>query len=167
MLAAKGTGVSSGIAEGTLFYYKRASKNTDKKAGTPDEELARWKEASASAAVELDALAEKTRATLGEEAATLFETHRMMLDDLDYTDRITELIQSGGYSAEAAVDVAGKEFSEMFAKMDDDYMKARSVDVLDISNRVVNILSGSGEANDFGGKPVIIAADDLTPSETV
>ena len=55
MLAAKGTGVSSGIAEGTLFYYKRASKNTDKKAGTPDEELARWKEASASSAVELDA----------------------------------------------------------------------------------------------------------------
>ena len=97
----------------------------------------------------------------------LFETHRMMLDDLDYTDRITELIQSDGYSAEAAVDAAGKEFSEMFAMMDDDYMKARSVDVLDISNRVVNILSGSGEANDFGGKPVIIAADDLTPSETV
>lgn len=167
MLAAKGTGVSSGIAEGTLFYYKRASKNTDKKAGTPDEKLARWKEASASAAVELDTLAEKTRATLGEEAATLFETHRMMLDDLDYTDRITELIQSDGYSAEAAVDAAGKEFSEMFAMMDDDYMKARSVDVFDISNRVVNILSGSGEVNDFGGKPVIIAADDLTSSETV
>lgn len=96
----------------------------------------------------------------------LFETHRMMLDDLDYTDRITELITAEKYSAEAAVTAAGKEFSEMFAAMDDDYMKARSVDVTDISNRVVSILNGSG----YGAvldKPSVILADDLTPSETV
>ncbi len=91
----------------------------------------------------------------------LFETHRMMLDDLDYTDRISELITSEKYSAEAAVRTAGKEFSEMFATMDDDYMKARSVDVTDISNRVISVLSGRGDEFTLD-KPSIILADDLT-----
>lgn len=167
MIAIKGTGVSAGIAEGTVFCYKRASASAEtKRADDPKTELERWKNASDKAAAQLDDLAEKTRTEIGYEAAMLFETHRMMLDDLDYTDRITELITAEKYSAEAAVTAAGKEFSEMFAAMDDDYMKARSVDVTDISNRVVSILNGSG----YGAvldKPSVILADDLTPSETV
>ena len=167
MIAIKGTGVSAGIAEGTVFCYKRASASAEtKRADDPKTELERWKNASDKAAAQLDALAEKTRTEIGDEAAMLFETHRMMLDDLDYTDRITELITAEKYSAEAAVTAAGKGFSEMFAAMDDDYMKARSVDVTDISNRVVSILNGSG----YGAvldKPSVILADDLTPSETV
>ena len=167
MIAIKGTGVSAGIAEGTVFCYKRASASAEtKRADGPKTELERWKNASDKAAAQLDTLAEKTRTEIGDEAAMLFETHRMMLDDLDYTDRITELIAAEKYSAEAAVTVAGKEFSEMFAAMDDDYMKARSVDVTDISNRVVSILNCSG----YGAvldKPSVILADDLTPSETV
>ena len=167
MIAIKGTGVSSGIAEGTVFCYKRASASAvTKRADDPKTELERWKNASDKAVAQLNALAEKTRTEIGDEAAMLFETHRMMLDDLDYTDRITELITAEKYSAEAAVTAAGKEFSEMFAAMDDDYMKARSVDVTDISNRVVSILNGSG----YGAvldKPSVILADDLTPSETV
>ncbi len=167
MIAIKGTGVSAGIAEGTVFCYKRSSASAEtKRADDPKTELERWKNASDKAAAQLDALAEKTRTEIGDEAAMLFETHRMMLDDLDYTDRITELITAEKYSAESAVTAAGKEFSEMFAAMDDDYMKARSVDVTDISNRVVSILNGSG----YGAvldKPSVILADDLTPSETV
>lgn len=167
MIAIKGTGVSAGIAEGTVFCYKRASASAEtKRADDPKTELERWKNASDKAAAQLDALAEKTRTEIGDEAAMLFETHRMMLDDLDYTDRITELITAEKYSAEAAVTAADKKFSEMFAAMDDDYMKARSVDVTDISNRVVSILNGSG----YGAvldKPSVILADDLTPSETV
>lgn len=167
MIAVKGTGVSAGIAEGTIFCYRRASEvNEAEKAADPKKELERWKSASEQAAAQLEALAEKTRAEIGDEAAMLFETHRMMLDDLDYTDRITELITAEGYSAQAAVAAAGKEFSEMFAAMDDDYMKARSVDVTDISNRVISVLNGNGYGASLE-KPSIILADDLTPSETV
>ena len=162
MIAIKGTGVSGGIAEGSIFCYKRVSTVAEKKqAADPSKELERWKKAAA----ELDALAEKTRAEIDEEAM-LFETHRMMLDDLDYTDRIEELITSEKYSAEKAVDTAGKEFSEMFAAMDDDYMRARSIDVTDISNRVVSVLSGTNNETSID-KPSVILADDLTPSETV
>lgn len=167
MIAIKGTGVSAGIAEGPILYYKRTTIISYKKqAADPEKELQLWKAATEQAAAQLDALAEKTRAEIGDEAALLFETHRMMLEDLDYTDRIEELITSEKYSAEAAVEASGKEFSEMFAAMDDDYMKARSVDVTDISNRVIAILSGSTNENTLE-KPVIILADDLTPSETV
>lgn len=167
MIAIKGTGVSGGIAEGSIFCYKRVSAVTEaKQAADAEKELERWKSASEKAAAELDALAEKTRTEIGDEAAMLFETHRMMLDDLDYTDRISELITSEKYSTEAAVRTAGKEFSEMFAAMDDDYMRARSVDVTDISNRVISVLSGRGDEFTLD-KPSIILADDLTPSETV
>ena len=168
MKAIKGTGVSGGIAEGPIFCYKRAKVTSHAaQAGDTEKEVARWEAASAQAAAQLDALTEKTRAEIGEEAAMLFETHRMMLDDLDYTDRIRALLTEEKYSAPAAVETAGKEFSEMFAAMDDDYMRARSVDVLDISNRVIGILNGTGDENAVLNRPVIILADDLTPSETV
>ncbi len=168
MIAIKGTGVSGGIAEGPIFCYKRSTgSSNERQAQGAEVELSRYNAATEQAAAQLDALAEKTRKEIGDEAAILFETHRMMLEDLDYTDRITELINDSNVTAETAVDTAGKEFSEMFAAMDDDYMKARSVDVTDISNRVISILSGENEDNNSLDKPVIILADDLTPSETV
>lgn len=167
MMAIQGTGVSAGIAEGPLFCYRRAAKATAHAAASPEEELARWRAASARAAAALESLAEKTRTEIGDEAALLFETHRLMLDDLDYTDRITALITEESCSAETAVERAGQEFAAMFAAMDDDYMKARSVDVIDISNRVVALLNGdTGEGQSLDA-PSIILADDLTPSETV
>lgn len=167
MIAIKGTGVSGGIAEGPVFIYKRMQVvHDDKQAADPEKELERWKAASEKAAAQLDEIAEKTRAEIGEEAAVLFETHRMMLEDLDYTDRIAELITGEKYSAETAVDTAGKEFAAMFSAMDDDYMRARSVDVIDISNRVITVLNGCINENSLD-KPSIILADDLTPSETV
>lgn len=168
MIAIKGTGVSGGIAEGPIFCYKRSTGSlNERQAQGAEVELSRYNAATEQAAAQLDALAEKTRKEIGDEAAILFETHRMMLEDLDYTDRIAELINDSNVTAETAVETAGKEFSEMFAAMDDDYMKARSVDVTDISNRVISILSGENENNNSPDKPVIILADDLTPSETV
>ncbi len=168
MKAIKGTGVSGGIAEGPIFCYKRSTgPSSERQAQGAEVELSRYSAATEQAAAQLDALAEKTRKEIGDEAAILFETHRMMLEDLDYTDRITELINESNCTAEKAVETAGKEFSEMFAAMDDDYMKARSVDVTDISNRVISILNGESEQSNAPEKPVIILADDLTPSETV
>ena len=168
MTVLNGTGVSRGIVSGTLAFYHR-EKNIIKSrtAENAEAELSRWKAASEKAAACLAELCEKARAEAGEEAASLFETHLLMLDDPDYTERITELIKNEHLCAEAAVSDAGREFAEMFAAMDDEYMQARSADVKDISSRVVNILAGRTEGLALEGKPVIIAADDLTPSETV
>lgn len=168
MVAIRGTGVSSGIALGKLRYYKREKlPSGPRDVEDTVAELLRWEAAADAAKNQLAALAEKTKIEVGEEAATLFETHQMMLSDLDYTERITNLISKEKQSAEVAVEVAGNEFSAMFAAMDDDYMKARSVDVIDISRRVINILCGGSSNGNVCEEPSIIVADDLTPSETV
>ena len=168
MIAMQGTGVSSGIATGRLKFYKR--KDSAFKSYTvqdADTEIKRWQKAARKAQADLDELAEKTRTEAGEEAAMLFETHRLMLDDLDYTDRITDLILNEKKNAETAINLASDEFESMFSAMDDEYMKARSADVVDISRRLISILTNS-ESDTFSlNEPVIIAADDLTPSETV
>ncbi len=168
MVAIRGTGVSSGIALGRLLYYKREECSAEQRSVSDTAaELLRWENASETAKKELSVLAEKTRYEVGEEAAALFETHQMMLSDLDYTERIASLITEEKLNAEAAVEKAGNEFAGMFAVMDDDYMKARSVDVKDISRRVIGILSGEKCGCDMKGEPSVIVADDLTPSETV
>lgn len=168
MLAIQGKGVSSGIAVGPLFFFHRPETAvTDHTVADTEAEWQRFLAAQAKAIEELGALAEKSRAEAGDDAALLFETHQMMAEDLDYVEAIQDLIQ-GGLNAEGAVDSTGAQFSAMFASMDDDYMRARSADVLDISRRIVGILQGvSGSPLDAIDKPVILAADDLTPSETV
>ena len=168
MVALQGTGVSPGIASGKLFYYKR--DNSDIPSYTvsdTDNELNRWQNAVKKAYNELDMLAQTAHEEAGYEAAMLFETHQLMLDDLDFADRITDLILNKKRNAEAAITIAADEFSQMFAAMDDEYRKARSVDVVDISTRLVSILTNSKPQSVSTSEPVIIAADDLTPSETV
>ncbi len=168
MVALQGTGVSPGIASGKLFYYKR--DNSDIPSYTvadTENELNRWQNAVKKAYNELDMLAQTAHEEAGYEAAMLFETHQLMLDDLDFADRITDLILNNKRNAEAAITIAADEFSQMLAAMDDEYMKARSVDVVDISKRLVSILTNSKPQSVSTSEPVIIAADDLTPSETV
>lgn len=132
-----------------------------------ESEIRRVEDAVAVAKEQLQALYEKASVEIGEEGAALFEVHQMMLTDEDYLDSIYSMIRTENVNAEYAVAHTGDNFAEMFAGMEDEYFKARSVDVKDISNRVVRILSG-GEEEDFAGdEPVIIIADDLTPSETV
>lgn len=97
----------------------------------------------------------------------IFDVHKMMLDDGDYLDAITGLIRSEKVNAEYAVHTTGEQFAAVFASMDDDYMKARSADVKDISGRVIRILAGIGDGSIASEEPVILLADDLTPSETV
>ncbi|MGX8699505.1 MAG: phosphoenolpyruvate--protein phosphotransferase, partial [bacterium] len=103
----------------------------------------------------------------GDEAATLFETHQMMLEDMDYEEAIEAGIKDSGFNAEAAVSDAGAMQAEAFAAMDDDYFKARAADVKDISTRLVGILSGAVQGGIDSAVPVVLAADDLAPSETV
>lgn len=168
MVALQGTGVSPGIASGKLFYYKRDNSEIPAYTVTDtDSELHRWQNAAKKAYDELGMLAQSAHEEAGYEAAMLFETHQLMLEDLDYTDRITDLILNEKKNAEVAITIAADEFAQMFASMDDEYMKARSVDVVDISKRLTAILTNTKPQSVSTTEPVIIAADDLTPSETV
>lgn len=168
MVALQGTGVSPGIASGKLYYYKRNTSNvTEYTITDTDSELERFKTAVKQAYDELGILAQTAHEEAGDEAAMLFETHQLMLEDLDYTDRINDLIINEQKNAESAIKIAADEFARMFASMDDEYMRARSVDVTDISQSLISILTDSKPQGVLSNEPVIIAADDLTPSETV
>ena len=113
------------------------------------------------------ALAEKARAEAGDEAAMLFETHQMMAEDLDYEEAISDHINNEKMNAEAAVSDTAVQFAAMFESMDDSYMQARAADVRDVSDRILGILSGAVQGGIASDVPVLLAADDLAPSETV
>ena len=168
MITINGKGVSTGVACGPLYFYRRVSgavpRMTD---ANPAVEWARFEAAKSTAIGQLSALYDKALKEAGEEAAILFETHQMMLEDLDYVDAIQDRIENQHMNAEAAVADTGEQFAEMFAAMDDSYMQARAADVKDISNRVVGILMGAIQGGIDSPVPVILAAGDLAPSETV
>lgn len=168
MITIQGKGVSSGVAAGPLSFYQRA-RGTLRRYEVEDREaeFARFKEAQAKAIEQLGVLAEKAREEAGDEAAMLFETHRMMCEDPDYEEAIEGFIKESGLNAEAAVTDAGAIQAEAFAAMDDDYFKARAADVKDISGRIVGILTGAVQGGIDSDVPVILASDDLAPSETV
>ena len=168
MISIQGKGVSTGVAIGPLYYYQRA-KSTIRRFEVADTEAewARFKAAQAKAIEQLGELAEKARAEAGDEAAMLFETHQMMAEDLDYEEAIQGLINDDRLNAEAAVTDTAAQFAEMFATMDDAYMQARAADVKDVSGRIIGILTGVAQGGIDSPVPVILAADDLAPSETV
>ena len=163
-----GKSVFSGIAIGKLSIYQSKDKLVKReKAENVEREIERFKEARELAKEELSSLYEKALKEVGEANAAIFEVHQMMLDDLDYEESIINMIQTQEINAEFAVATTGDNFSEMFAAIDDDYMKARAVDVKDISNRVIKILQGDRNNEAKFDEPVILVAEDLTPSETV
>lgn len=168
MLTLKGKSVFSGISIGPLALFHR---NTISTAVRPiedvDAEIARFQKAREEAIGQLKDLYVKAVDKVGEEQAAVFEVHQMMLDDDDYIEGIETKIRDEKMNAEAAVDQTAQEFAEMFRSMEDAYMQARAADVLDISHRVEQQLCG-GSGIDFSNYDhVIIAADDLAPSETL
>lgn len=168
MLKCFGKSVLKGIAVGKIYLYrKKEFVLTQDKVEDAEAEIRRFEEAKQKACEQLDALYEKAVKEAGEEQAMIFDVHRMMLDDGDYLDAIRQEILDTKVNAAYAVSVTGDRFAEMFASMDDDYMKARSADVLDISRRVARILAGVGEEGIASDEPVILLAEDLSPSETV
>ena len=164
----QGKGVSSGVGVGPLYFYHRAKTNiTRYKVEDVDAEWKRFKDAQATAIEQLGELAEKARAEAGDEAAMLFETHQMMAEDLDYEEAIEAQIKEETNNAEAAVTDVAAQFADMFAAMDDSYMQARAADVKDVSSRILDILCGVVAGGIASEVPVLLAADDLAPSETV
>ena len=168
MYTIQGKGVSGGVANGPLCFYQRGDHDVAKhEIADTEAEKQRFESARQTAMEQLKALYEKALAEVGEEGAELFEAHQMMLDDLDYVEGIQDLIDGEQVNAEYAVSQVAEQFAQMFASMDDSYMQARAADVKDISNRVIGILSGAVAGGIDSDVPVILAADDLAPSETV
>lgn len=164
----EGRSVFSGIAIGKCKIFGKKDQVVKRsKVTDTDLEIKRFTQAKEQAKSQLAALYEKALKEVGEANAAIFEVHQMMLDDLDYVESITNMISSQGINAEYAVATTGDNFAEMFAAMDDDYMRERAADVKDISNRVIHILQGGSEQAGLGDQPVIVLADDLAPSETV
>lgn len=163
-----GKSVYKGIALGPVVVLK----NTDfqvrrKKIEDVDLENNRVEKAREQAGEQLKKLYEKAVKEVGEASAAIFEVHQMMLEDEDYLDAIHNMIEREKVNAEYAVAVTGDNFSEMFASMDDEYMKSRAADIKDISNRLLRNLSGESEVDLGSMEPSIVIAEDLSPSETV
>ena len=168
MQCLKGKSVYKGIAMGKISVLKKDDyivKRT--KIEDTQAEIQRVKAAVAASQEQLQKLYEKAVKEVGEASAAIFEVHQMMLEDEDYSESIENIITTEMVNAEYAVASTGDNFSEMFASMDDDYMKARAADIKDISKRLVKNLSGHGGDGIDLEEPVIVVADDLSPSETV
>lgn len=163
-----GKSVCKGVAIGRIkFYSQQENTVVREKVDDASAEQTRYEQARDKAIEELNALYEKAVTTVGEDNAEIFNLHAMMLEDEDYNDSVSSIIAGQQVNAEYAVATTGDNFAEMFASMEDEYFKARSADVKDISERVIRILTGKENSNDIGEEPVIIIAEDLAPSETV
>lgn len=163
-----GKSVFGGIAIGRISVYKKGEQQVKRNRITDvDAELSRFEDAKKTAIEQLQGLYDKALKEVGEANAAIFEVHQMMLDDGDYNESIANIIKSQEVNAEYAVASTGDNFSQMFAAMEDDYMRARAADIKDISERIISILSGKGGNAIGADEPAIIVADDLAPSETV
>lgn len=168
MIIREGKSVYKGVAIGRIFVCKKAEKNIKKELiEDAAAEIVRFEAARAKALGQLKGLFEKALRDVGEEEAMIFDVHQMLLEDLDFNESITGMIQSECVNAEYAVYITSEEFAAMFASMDDDYMRARAADIKDISERVISILNGTQATPEAMPEPVIILAEDLAPSETV
>ena len=166
MIKVAGKTVYKAIARGPILVMdKQELVFTDDAVADVEAEVARVTEAIETAKAQIGKLYEKALAEVGEESAAIFEVHQMMLEDDEYLEAIFSMIRDENVHGEVAVKMAGDTFSSIFASMDDEYMKARATDILDISGRVIRVLTGQADVS--LDAPSIIIADDLTPSETV
>lgn len=163
-----GKSIFNGIAIGRiLFYSKNQHQVKRNKVEDAETEIARYEAAKEKAIEQLQELHDKAVEEVGEANAMIFEVHAMMLEDDDYNDSVYNIIRTEGVNAEFAVAKTGDNFAVMFSEMEDEYFKARAVDVKDISERVIAVLAGTETAKGLGDEPVIVVAEDLAPSETV
>ena len=164
----KAKSVFGGIAIGKISVYKKDEQLVKRvKIEDADAEMARYTAARNIAAAQLQKLYDKALKEVGEANAAIFEVHQMMLEDEDYNESVENIIHSQMVNAEYAVASTADNFAQMFEAMDDDYMRGRAADVRDISERVITVLAGGAGSGLDSDEPVIIAADDLAPSETV
>ena len=150
MRVLEGKSVFSGIAIGKISILQKADTSVKRtKVENPEAEITRVQEAKEKAVEQLQKLYDKALREVGESGAAIFEVHQMMLDDEDYLDSIDNIIRTENVNAEYAVATTGDNFADMFAQMDDDYMKARVADVRDVSERLIAVLMGNNSEKLF------------------
>ena len=168
MITLSGKGVYGAIAFGRISVFKRKEASVKRtRIDDVEAEKARLGSAKKKAVAQLQEIYDKALREVGEANAQIFEIHMMMIDDDDYNDSIVNIIENQSVNAEYAVAVTADNFAQVFAERGDDYMQARSADVKDISNRIINCLSDDKDESVTSDEKVIICADDLAPSETV
>ena len=168
MKVLEGKAVFPGIAIGKIQVWKEEWDQV-KRIHVPDrnQELRRLEEAKEKAVVELKELHRKAEIEAGSSEAEIFEVHQMMLDEGEYIEAIRSRIRTESVNAEYAATAAGEHFADMFRKMDNEYMKERAADILDITRRLVRVLSGEKQNRNIIQEPVILAAQNLSPSDTI
>lgn len=163
-----GKSVFGGIAIGKIMVYEKGEHQVKRvKITDAEAEKNRYYEAVEIAFKQLGELHDKALREVGEANAAIFEIHQMMLEDDDYKESVEHIIESQMVNAEYAIAQTGDNFSQMFAAMDDEYMRGRAADVKDITERLLGILSGNTGSGVDVDEPVIMVAEDLAPSETV
>ncbi len=167
MKVLKGKGASAKIAFGKLIFANKQKSVKRFRVVDVEAETVKYKNAVETAIKEIQELYEKAVVEVGETNAEIFNMHKVMLEDEDFSGSVINIIESQEVNAEFAVASTGENFSNMFLSMEDEYMRERSRDVKDISDRLIRILSGEKEAFEEIKEPSIVAAEDLTPSETV
>ena len=168
MILMQGKGVSKGVIKGKLYFFQRPDTTVAmRQVEDVEAEKQRLAQAQETTVQQLNILAEKAREDAGKEIAILFDTHAMFVEDEDYVECILSCLEEEGCNAEYAVQMAGEQFAAMFAAMDDAYMQARAADIRDVSQRILNNLMGIVEGGIDSEEPIILAADDLAPSETI
>ena len=164
----KGKSVYEGIAIGKTKLWKKQKLAIDcYNVENTDQEFARFEKALFEARMQIEELRQKALVEVGEENAEIFEIHKLMLEDQDYLDSIKNIILDKKLNAEYAVSSTSESFAAIFASMEDSYMRARAVDVKDISTRIIKALSNKSEKFMTFDEPSIIIAEDLTPSDTL
>ncbi len=163
-----GRSAFGGIAIGRIALYKKEEVLVKRqKVDDPQKEIDRFMQAKETAKEQLTAIYEQSVLEVGKMNAMVFEAHQVMLDDQDYIESVTNIINTQSVNAEFAVATTSDNFAQMFDSMEDAYMRGRAADVRDVSNRVIEIMQGMNTNGIRGEEPVILFAEDLTPSETV
>ena len=168
MIILEGKAVFEGVAIGRLSIYKKTEQSVKReKVEDTDAEIKRYEAAREMATEQLQVLYDKAVKEVGEASAEIFEAHQLMVEDGDYIDSVENIISTQGVNAEYAVAETGDNFQKMFLDMEDEYFRGRAADVKDITERIINCLSGAGDGGIVTDEPVIVVADYLAPSETV
>lgn len=168
MIKYLGKSINQGIAYGKLkLYQKKEPSVRQEHVCDSENEIYRFENAKTKAKKQLLELYEKALETVGKDSASIFEMHEVMLEDLDYSDSVYNMIKADKASAEYAVLATGNHFSSVFSGMEDDYMRERAIDIKDITDRLLSCLKKSDTDRFELEEPSIILAEDLTPSETI
>lgn len=168
MVIYEGKAVFEGVAIGKISVYAKNEQSVKRiKVDDTAAEIERYAKAREKAIDQLKALYEKAVKEVGEASAEIFEAHQLMVDDEDYIESVENIIESEEVNAEYAVAVTGDNFAKMFSEMEEEYFRGRAADIKDITERILNALSGEGADGIVSDEPVIVVADDLAPSETV